>query len=74
MSDGLLLLDDDVLMIAHLLVDMDREALRRVEAFKDASLQKSITSSEVSPSFFPEWEIVMRIHSESCEVFGDLRR
>ena len=27
-------------MIAHLVVDMDREALRRGEVFKDASLQK----------------------------------
>jgi len=33
LPDGLLLLDDYVLMIAHLVIDMDHEVLRRVEAF-----------------------------------------
>ena len=40
MPDGLLLLVDYVLMIPHLVVDMDHEALRRVEAFLNVSLQK----------------------------------
>ena len=37
---GLLVIDDDVLMIAHLVVRVDHEALRRVEALRQMTVQK----------------------------------